>query len=361
MTTINLGLNRNYAGQLQSGAANLAAVRHGDIIDLTGTGFGSTPPNFWYAGSINGLINNTAIDGTPPNQNGYSFNLERPKTVVNDPWRGKVIKSVVWDGNSGTADNGLISHDRIASSVSGSKIYRYWQSRVVCDAAQFQWKEVRDEAGTGFVDGGPEHLLFLWKKTTGRYILTRSMIAPDTANQFDFDGVNRTNFDLDGGWSGRDWYRVVGSQGVANAYAVMDNWLRNGSAARRVMSGFLDFDADVALRPRYTHWQNYLGNYNEGDPTIGDVYMSDLFVQTAASAEPLVRAYVCNVNDIMSASSTLREITEPVADGWIDTRGRFRINGTRLTPGTQYYLKAYYDDFLPMPSGGQIQFTYAGA
>lgn len=360
MAVVNISLNRDYSGKLNSAIANVGAVRHGDILDLNGSGFGNTPPVIWYAGGISGLINKTAIDATPPNQNGYFFDTERPKTVVNDSWRGKVLKSVVWDNDAGTGDNGLIGHDRGASSVSGSKIYRYWQSKVVCNSTQFQWKEVRDEATNNFQDGGPEHLLFLWKKTTGRYMLTRSMLANSTATQYDFTGANFNNFDLEGEWSGRDWYRVVGSQGVANGSFTLDNWKRNSSASRRTVTGVLDFDSDVVARPRYTIWQNYLGSYLEGDPTIGDCYMSDLFVQTADADKPLVRAYVCNTSDIMSGSANIREIAEPITEGWIDTRGRFRINGNRLTVGQQYYLKAYYDDFLPMPSGGQVQFTYAG-
>lgn len=341
MESFTISLNKNAQGDLQSGIANPNAVRHGSIVDFPGSGFGSMP-SFIFVGGKNGRLETKSIGVDNINSDGWTVNTERPKYIYDDSERGHVWHCPIWDGDGGTADDGTIAHNWGSQIPEGSKIFLHWKVKFNCDATQYQWKHIRQESTYNFEDGGPESYIFLWKKTTGRFFASRPMVAAGTATTRLFTGLAYNAIRIDGApeWFGFNHYQVVATEGLSNGIRFIESLVSSGPVTLLDITDMKDFDTGVTARPQWHVFQNYLGSYLEGNPTVGDVYMDDVFIQVAPPGGKIVRIFACN-KPSFSDSDIIREIQEP-ADGWTDTNAQIIFNRGGLTNG-QWHLIAVED------------------
>lgn len=319
-------------GELQSGYDGI--TRHGDVFTIIGSGFG-TQPQFAFAGGATGRIENAALGVDGVDSGGFVLSSERPKEIVNDTERGKVWYSDVDDGSGASADNGVIAHDWGSSIPSGSKIYRHFVTKINCDAPAYQWKFWRQEPTFNFSDGGPECYCMFWKKDTGRYFGVRPMVAAGEAVLTYFGGAPYDAIRMDAPvWFSQDYYQVLGDEGVANG---IDFGVINSSVGLLTLfdkTNSLHIESGVSLRPRWQVLQNYLGNYSEGAPTVGEVWVDDFYVQVAPPGSDLIRVYMTD-SPVFSSSTMIPEIQAP-ASAWTDTALKISINRGGMTNGTRY-------------------------
>ena len=332
--TISMSLAENLAGFLQSGVAPLSAAYHGSVVDIVGTGFG-TRPTFGFAGGKAGRIEKASVGADTVNSGGFFLSYERPKEIVVDEHRGKVWKSVVWDGNPATADNGTIAYDIGQEIPSGGKIFFHAVTKVNCDATQFQWKFYRQEADYSIQDGGPEWYTMFWKKTVGRYFGVRPMVAAGSAVTAYLSGEASSAIKMDGApeWFSLNYYDVVGSENTENGINYGESTAESGTTQLFDINNSIHIDVGVTQRPRWKVLQNYLGSYLEGDPTIGEIYVDDFYVQWATSSDDLVRAVISS--SATYSARTDDEIQYP-STGWTDTNAQIVVNTGGLSNGVKY-------------------------
>lgn len=331
MTQINGTLapwSRNpVTGRFEGGTvwAGFSELRHGVNVNIVGTGFGSVP-QFAFAGGRTGRIEQAAIGLDNVNSGGFFLSYERPKYIVDDAERGKVWKAEVWDGSTAAADNGIIAHDWGSDIPVGSKILRHFVTKINCDATYYQWKFWRQEPFFNFSDGGPECFTMFWKKTSSPYFGVRPELAGDAVTTY-FNG-NKLN--LNNEWFGLDYYQVVSDVDTFNGVDYGVSNLSSGVNTLFDLSNSKHIGAGLSQRPRWQVLQNYIGNYDEGTPTIGDVYVDDFYVQVAAPGTGLIRVYLCNTSDF--STSTIREIQRPLSD-WNNTNAPVEINRGAMPNG----------------------------
>jgi hypothetical protein len=334
--TIDMVLSKNASGLYQSGVAPLTAVYHGAIVDIPGTGFGDRP-TFGFAGGKFGRIERHSGGVDAVNSGGFFLSYERPKEVVTDPQRGKVWYSNVWDGSNETADNGTIAFDIGSPMPSGSKIFTHTVAKLECDATYFQWKFHRQEATYNIVDGGPEWYNMYWKKDIGRYFGLRHKVnAADGGTVHSYYG-NASNqaIRMDGApeWFSQNYYNVVGSENTNDGSNYGEATSQIGTTQLYDVPTANHFDVGVTARPRWVVLQNYLGNYNEGVPTVGRVWVDDFYVQWAEPGKELIRVVMSS--SPAYASRTDDEIQQP-SFGWNNSNAQIVINAGGLTAGPKY-------------------------
>lgn len=313
-------------------------LSHGDEIDISGTGFGSMPTIF-FSGGKNGRIESKA-DGASDNENTGNFNTTkgRPKIVEYDSTRGKVWKSVVFDGDLGTADNGIIYCDMGFDAALGGKMLTFFHNKINCDATEFQWKSHRREPTYNTQDGGPELVSFLRKVST-RQILMRPDEDPGT-NGVVFYGNGTNCQPLDNKWLLNEFYEELNiTRGTSSGYLAYKTYV-DGSQYTIANQAINNIGSATTTTARYVVLQNIITNYNQGitdgnQPTVGDVWVDDFAVQYAAPGADLVRVYLSN-SATFSMSTLTPELQMPVT-GWINTNARVKIN-RGAAPNGDYFL-----------------------
>lgn len=312
---------------------------HGDEIDISGTGFGSMPTIF-FSGGKNGRIE-SKDEGVTDNENTGGFNTTqgRPKIVEYDSTRGKVWKSVVWDGNLVTADNGIIYCDMGFDAALGSKMLTFFHNKINCDATEFQWKSHRREPFFNYEDGGPELVTFV-RKVAARQILLRANVA-DSAEGAIWYGNSTNCQPLDNQWLLNEFYEELNtSLGTTTGYIAYKTYI--GGVQYTLANQAVNNIGSTAgsLTARCVVLQNIITNYNQNiengtPPSVGEVWVDDFAVQYAAPGEDLVRVYLSN-SATFSASTLTPEFQMPVT-GWTNTNVRVKIN-RGAAPNGDYYL-----------------------
>jgi hypothetical protein len=310
--------------------------KHGDIISILGTGFG-TIPNFAFSGGLSGRIEKKAIGLDNSILDGFDLSDGRPKYVENDPIRGKVWKSIISDNNSQTADDGVIYHDWGSQIPSGSKIFLHWFVKAENDAPIIQWKMWRQEVIQSFVDGGsqdpnPEITVFNWFGAGDKSISVRPNILAGSTEDVMFYTDNAFP-DLDNKWSSIEVYQKLSDSGVHDG-SLYWQIIKNGVKSAIDKENIMHFNTNVTQRPRWQVWQNYYG-YPGSVSTKSNVWMDDLYVQVASPSSPLVRVYLCDTNNF--ETSTKREIQKPV-NGWTNTAATIELNKGGFSSGTYYLI-----------------------
>lgn len=304
------------------------AIYHGALVDIAGTGFGIRP-TFAFAGGVDGRIETTPIGADSTDSGGFYLSDGRPKSVEIDAQRGKVWKSTVWDGNLGTADNGLIYHDWGSQIPSGSKVYVHFLNKTNCNASIFQWKQYRCESTYNYSDGGPEIVMFGWQDDTGKQIFIRpnsdtSEPVSIYANDLSMNPLNSP------AWVSYDFYDQLSDEGVANGVSTYTSIANGINYTLYDSNSVKHFGTGISGRRRYHILQNLLTSYNAEAPTVGDVWVDDFYVQVSPPSNDLVRVYICN--SAMYENATIREIQTP-AEGWNNTNAQIKINRGAIPNG----------------------------
>lgn len=318
-----------------NGDRNDNAYSHGDEVTIAGAGFGSLP-TFLFAGGATGRIETGSIGADSANTGGFLLSAERPKEIAVDPERGNVWRSEISDGNSGTGDNGVIVGDWGSQVPSGSRQLVQWFSKIESDATQYQWKQYRNEITNNFVDGGPEQVISGWLSSGGRYFMNRPDVDPGSA------GASTNYASVDGSmqplatptWMAHRIYTQFSDTDTANGTTAFET-LVNGNQHMIFRSTALKhFGAGITDRYRYHVWQNYGGNFSNGEPTYHRVWMDDLYIQVAGPGVDLISVYLCDTPNF--ADRTVCEFQRPLS-GWSNTSAKIELNRGGLSDG-EYYL-----------------------
>ena len=310
-----------------------APLVHGSTVDIVGTGFGAMP-NFAFAGGKSGRIETAPLGADAVTSGGFRLDDGRPKDIVIDAQRGKVWHSEVYDGDIGTADNAVISHDWGSQITHRSKIRIHFANKTNCDAATFQWKQYRGEAGYNYTDGGPETLMFGWRNG-GKQCFVRNTTAAVSPQYSAYAPAGAAMNPADSpAWITYDFYEHLSDVDTENG-VVSYNSVSNGVAYTLLNNDAVKhFDAGVSTTRQHHILQNLLTNY-DAPPTLSDIWIDDFYVQVAPPDTDLVSAYLCNTNDF--STTTLKQIQRPLV-GWADTNARIELNIDGVPAGNYYLL-----------------------
>lgn len=330
--TINLEIYSNGSG---GGVSRdpLGPLLHGDTVELLGAGFG-TLPIFAFAGGKTGRIETSPIGLDTAGTDNFIVNTERPKYIEVDADRGKVWTSEVSDGNIGTADNAIIAHNWGSQIPNRAKIKIHWLNKTNCDATTFQWKQFRGEATFNYTDGGPEALMFGWRNGNKQIFVrnTADTVSPQYAVYTSENGMNPT---VTPTWITYDFYEQLSDIDVENGVCDYRSVANGVSYSLFSNDAVKHFATGITATRQYHVLQNILTNFNDGLPTLSDIFVDDFYVQVAAPDTDLVSVYLCNTNDFNT--TTIKQIQRPLA-GWTDTNARVELNTDGLPAGSYYLL-----------------------
>lgn len=334
---------------------------HGDLVEITGSGFGSTMPTFFFAGGANGVLENTTTGQTPNSgnnveggttSNGFNwtrFSATEPYgTIINDGSRGKVVGVVGSGRGESSSECRFSSGVGLNSRIMVKDYCRY--DAVTQTLAEFV------ASGGNELEYGPQ-----WK--LGTFMAGFTDISDNNGSNFKFTMLfdSPMAYCVPGGGTGADtWYLPGGN----NTPVINGTWQRserkiitptaqgtaNGQVYYRVCrntsSGYVSdtasgsnaqLQSECNLYPnslRYTAftWQDWWGNgLIDGSFAHDDHYIS---VGSFACVE------LWPTTDPATSPHNQREIQEPTA--WADGSITVRLNRGGLSDGT-YYLVVLAD------------------
>lgn len=314
-----------------SGGGGGDSFAHGDSVEITGSGFGSSP-TFTFTGGANGPFETVSNAQSPAAKSGWNWSrFGAPWKVITDGTRGKCVgQQMVED----TIFNWSSEYTLPSSVPEGGKLYITYWAKSSNDIGSGQWKMLRIQQASDIADDGQTTYLKLFGSNDFVELSGSQNFYGDSGDGY---------IDANNTWMRVEIKLTAGTQGN-----------RNGSIRYRVFRGSSvpsDSGVDMESAPgnydirtqhysynnsgRYSSllWQNYCGN-GAGSPYFS---IDDQYVQVGS----FKRVELWNA--LSKASATLREIQEITS--WSGSAVTVRLNKGGLSAGT-YYLVVLDDNYV---------------
>jgi hypothetical protein len=324
-------------------SAQTGSFTHGDLVSITGAGFGATMPTFGFAGGADGPLEVTAVGATPVDGSGWNWDrFDRIPTVGTDATRGKALLFTL--SGSGSGNYEACSEYTFSSGgiPLGGRLYMtYWIRADWTNAGGGQFKLYR-VCGDSDISDTNTNIVVNCLNASENHTMQENPGGGGNAWGF-YGGNGEGAFTSTGQWQRIELFIITNTvQGT-----------RNGQVLQRVFKGAsvptplpfiytdwgpprVDYDIrsqalNYAFATRYKSiiWQNHVdASAGYSNAVVGN---DDHYVGMNSFSR--VELW----NSPTPTSATLREIQKPTS--WADSSVTVRLNkGGSFTTGTAYLV-----------------------